>query len=167
MSDGHEDDDLLGRHDVHDDGSGGDWGAHLLEEELRQAAAILDPVPDALCQLAVEAFVLHDLDARVAELTFDSLADALPVRGAADVPRMLTFSAGDLTVDVEVGEDGLMGQVLPPQPARVEVLSGPRPGAPLTADAMGRFTATAPPGGPFALRLHAGGQVVVTEWLRA
>ncbi|MEU6810136.1 hypothetical protein ABZ920_14295 [Streptomyces sp. NPDC046831] len=166
MSDRH-DDDLLGRHDVHGDGFGGDADTDLLEEELRQAAAILDPVPDALCQLAVDAFALHDLDARVAELTFDSLVDALPVRGAADVPRMLTFSAGDLTVDVEVGEEGLMGQVLPPQAAHVEVLSGPRPGAPLTADAMGRFTGPVPPGGPFALRLRTGGQVVVTEWLRA
>lgn len=53
----------------------------LLEEELRQAAAILDPVPAGLRQVAVDAFALHDLDARVAELTFDSLVDAIPVRG--------------------------------------------------------------------------------------
>ena len=38
----------------------------LLEEELRQAAAVLDPVPDFLRQLAVEAYALHDLDARIA-----------------------------------------------------------------------------------------------------
>ncbi|MET9146137.1 hypothetical protein [Streptomyces sp. NPDC004042] len=166
--------DNAGNHDTtggHDDGrAGGDFGEaeqELLEEELRQAAAVLDPVPDSLRQLAVEAFALHDLDARIAELTFDSLVDAIPVRGATDVPRMLTFQAGDLTVDVEVSGDGLLGQVMPPQPARIEVLNGPRAGDRLTADELGRFAAQAPPAGPFALRLHAGGDVVVTEWLRA
>ncbi|WP_031112931.1 hypothetical protein [Streptomyces sp. NRRL WC-3641] len=149
-----------------------DWGdeefdAGLLEEELRQAAAVLDPVPAELQQIAVDAYALHDLDARVAELTFDSLVDAIPVRGVTDVPRMLTFRAGEVTVDVEVTEDGLMGQVLPPQPARIEVLGGPRPGSPLTADDLGRFTGDVPPAGPFALRLRTGGDVVVTEWLRA
>ncbi|MFF8946868.1 hypothetical protein ACF1A5_32345 [Streptomyces sp. NPDC014864] len=139
----------------------------LLEEELRAATAILDPVPSALRQLAVEAYALHDLDTRIAELTFDSLVDALPVRGATDVPRMLTFRAGELTVDVEVTEDGLLGQLMPPRPARVEVLSGPHAGVPLTADELGRFTGEAPPAGPFALRLRTGGDVVVTEWLRA
>jgi hypothetical protein len=138
-----------------------------LEQELRQAAAILDPVPDQLLQLAVEAYALHDLDARIAELTFDSLVDAIPVRGATDPPRMLTFQAGDLTVDVEVTGDGLMGQLLPPQPARIEVLGGPRAGAALTADDLGRFTGDAPPSGPFALRLRAGGELVVTQWMRA
>ncbi|MFJ2734627.1 hypothetical protein [Streptomyces sp. NPDC087317] len=145
-----------------------EMAAGLLEEELRQAVAILDPVPHDLRQLAVEAFALHDLDARIAELTFDSLVDAIPVRGATDTPRMLTFQAGELTVDVEVTGDGLMGQVLPPQQARIEVLAGPRRQGPaLTADELGRFTGDAPPAGPFALRLRAGAEVVVTEWLRA
>ncbi|MFJ3335069.1 hypothetical protein [Streptomyces sp. NPDC086766] len=139
----------------------------LLEEELRAATAILDPVPSALRQLAFEAYALHDLDTRIAELTFDSLVDALPVRGATDVPRMLTFRAGELTVDVEVTEDGLLGQLMPPRPARIEVLSGPHAGVPLTADDLGRFAGDAPPAGPFALRLRTGGDVVVTEWLRA
>ncbi|MFF8175742.1 hypothetical protein [Streptomyces chartreusis] len=159
--------------DMHDDvtgeGSPGDDGfdIELLEEELRQAASILDPVPAQLCQLAVEAFALHDLDARIAELTFDSVEDAIPVRGATDVPRMLTFRAGEVTVDVEVTAQGLMGQVLPPQQARIEVLGGPQTATPVEADAMGRFASDAPPSGPFALRLRTGGEVVVTEWLRA
>ncbi|MFD7689262.1 hypothetical protein [Streptomyces sp. NPDC059781] len=144
-----------------------DFDSGLLEEELRQAAAVLDPLPPALLQIAVDAYALHDLDARVAELTFDSLVDAIPVRGATDVPRMLTFTAGEVTLDVEVTAEGLMGQVLPPRPARVEVLGGPQPGAPLTADDLGRFTTATPPSGPFALRLHTDDDVVVTEWLRA
>ncbi|GAA4317428.1 hypothetical protein GCM10023086_40400 [Streptomyces venetus] len=166
MSGMHDD----GLHDEVLDEDGWDdeeFDAGLLEEELRQAAAVLDPVPPELQQIAVDAYALHDLQARVAELTFDSLVDSLPVRGAGDTPRMLTFRAGEVTVDVEVTAHGLMGQVLPPQPARVEVLGGPRPGSSLTADDLGRFTAAAPPPGPFALRVRTGGDVVVTEWLRA
>ncbi|WP_201300718.1 hypothetical protein [Streptomyces sp. HF10] len=139
----------------------------LLEEELRQAAAVLDPVPDLLRQLALEAYALHDLDARIAELTFDSLVDALPVRGATGAPRMLTFRAGALTVDVEVTGDGLIGQVLPPGSARIEVLGGPGAGRPVAVDTLGRFTSDDPPRGPFALRLRTGTEVIVTEWLRA
>ncbi|SCF78065.1 hypothetical protein GA0115256_11774 [Streptomyces sp. DconLS] len=139
----------------------------LLEEELRQAAAVLDPVPDFLRQLALEAYALHDLDARIAELTFDSLVDALPVRGVTDAPRMLTFRAGALTVDVEVTGEGLIGQVLPPGSARIEVLGGPGAARPVAVDSLGRFLSDDPPRGPFALRLRTGTEVIVTEWLRA
>ncbi|MEU2618226.1 hypothetical protein ABZ642_08645 [Streptomyces sp. NPDC007157] len=152
---------------VAEDLDGTDFDADLLEEELRQAAAVLDPLPAGLLQLAMDAYVLHDLEARVAELTFDSLVDALPVRGAEAPPRMLTFQAGDLTVDIEVTDEGLLGQVLPPQSARIEVLGGPAAARPLTADGMGRFASDTPPAGPFALRLRTGGDVIVTEWLRA
>ncbi|MER7899216.1 hypothetical protein ABTX62_24665 [Streptomyces sp. NPDC096046] len=172
-------DDGLYDHDLYDDDlydddpsgeqnlGGQEFAAGMLEEELRQAAAVLDPVPAELQQIAVDAYALHDLDAHVAELTFDSLVDALPVRGVTDTPRMLTFRAGEVTVDVEVTAQGLMGQVLPPQPASIEILGGPRPGSPLTADDLGRFTGDVPLSGPFALRLRTGGDVVVTEWLRA
>jgi hypothetical protein len=146
---------------------GEELGLDLLEEELRRAAAILDPVPPELRQIAVEAFALHDLDARIAELTFDSVVDALPVRGATDVPRMLTFHAGGVTVDVELTGQGLMGQVLPPQSAGIEVLSGPQAGSALETDHMGRFTYGEPPAGPFALRLRTGEGVLVTDWLTA
>ncbi len=117
------------------DGTGFDEGPgadeELLEEELRQAASLLDPVPPALLQSAVDAFALRDLEARVAELTFDSLVDAIPVRGAAAAPRMLTFSAGEVTLDVEVTEEGLIGQVLPrPPPASRSSRAPARPPRP-------------------------------------
>ncbi|MEV5531934.1 hypothetical protein [Streptomyces prunicolor] len=163
-----DDEEFAGQEGELDDGAG-EFEDGLLEEELRQAAAILDPVPAELRQFAMDAYALYDFDARLAELTFDSLVDAIPIRGVTDAPRMLTFTAGELSIDVEVTSEGLMGQVMPPQPAGIEVLGGPQALRPttLTADAMGRFTSAAPPTGPFALRLRAGGEVVVTEWLRA
>jgi hypothetical protein len=144
--------------------------AQLAEVEglLREAAEVCDPVPSGLREAALAAFALHDLDARLAELTFDSLLDAAPVRSGGDAPRMLTFAAGDLTVDVEVGEDGLLGQLLPPQEAAVEVLTRPVPEATArcAADGTGGFSCAVDVTGPFALRVRAGDEVVVTEWLR-
>ncbi|WP_328563970.1 hypothetical protein [Streptomyces coelicoflavus] len=166
MSDLNDEYDERDERDAYDERDG-ELHDGLLEEELRQAAAILDPVPAELRRVAVDAFALHDLDARVAELTFDSLVDGIPVRGETDPPRMLTFSTDRVTVDVEVTSDGMIGQLLPPGPAGIEVLSGPRAHVRLTADDMGRFTGEAPPAGPFALRLRTGREVVVTEWLRA
>jgi len=72
-----------------------------------------------------------------------------------------------VTVDVELTAQGLMGQVLPPQTAGIEVLSGPQAGSPLTTDDMGRFTYGEPPSGPFALRLRTGEGVLVTDWVTA
>lgn len=121
-------DDGTGFGDGTDSGDGPGVEEELLEEELRQAASLLDPVPPALLQAAVDAFALRDLEARVAELTFDSLLDALPVRGAAAAPRMLTFSAGEVTLDVELTEEGLIGQVLPrPPPASTSSRPPARP----------------------------------------
>ncbi|WP_371273004.1 hypothetical protein [Streptomyces sp. MUSC 14] len=160
---GEDDEGVLSDEDAGD----AEFAMALLEEELRQAAAVLDPVPDALRQLALDAYALHDLDAKIAELTFDSLVDALPVRGVTDPPRMLTFRSGEVTVDVEVTEGGLIGQVMPAGSARIEVLGGPQTARPVMVDTLGRFTSDTPPAGPFALRLRTGADVIVTEWLRA
>lgn len=136
-----------------------------LEEELRRAASVMDPVPPGLRRAAVEAFALVDLDAKIAELSFDSLMEGAAVRSEGAEPRMLTFEAGGLTVDVEVMGGELIGQVLPPQQARVEVLSGPRTAIPLSTDARGRFRCDGLVTGPFALRLTpADGEAVVTGW---
>jgi hypothetical protein len=145
-----------------------------LEKEIRRAAARLDPVPPELIQAATDAFAFRDLDAELAELVFDSLLDADPatlVRGAAD-HRLVSFKTAGLTIDIEVAGDGsqrqLMGQIVPPGPATVEIRH--RDGVSTTeADELGRFSASALPAGPVSLRLRqAAGQprpAVVTGWL--
>ncbi|WP_443073319.1 hypothetical protein [Streptomyces sp. NBC_01451] len=165
----HADDELDGELDDLGEFEGDDpLDDDLLEETLRHAAAIMDPVPAQLQQTAVEAYALYSLDTRLAELTFDSLVHGIPVRGAVEAPRMLTFHTDELTVDVEVSAHGLMGQVLPPQEARIEVLSGPQLASPptLSADDMGRFAGDLHVTGPFALRLRTDAEVFMTEWLR-
>ncbi|MEV7970076.1 hypothetical protein AB0O34_29435 [Sphaerisporangium sp. NPDC088356] len=137
-----------------------------LEDALRHAAALFDPVPSDLVQAAVEAYTLRTMDAELAALTFDSLAEPAPVRGGGET-RLATFHVLGVTIDIEVtvvGTTGrVLGQVIPGRPGEIEV-RGRRP-ATVTADGMGRFVCEGVPTGPFSLRCRFASAVVVTEWI--
>src|SRR3954468_3419738 len=95
--------------------------------ELRVAGLVVDPVPERVMFGAKASLSWRTIDAELAELTYDSALDAdrlTLVRGAT-AARMLTFSAGDLTVDVEVEgtdrERRLVGELTPGQRAVIVV----------------------------------------------
>lgn len=146
-----------------------------LRAELRWAGA-LDPVPDDLNAAAKSSFAWYTLDAELAELTFDSAADERSLAGmrggsaASGAPRMLTFEAPGITVEVEAVADGsrrrLIGQLVPPQAGRVEVRH--RDGtAGADTDEVGRFTLDDL--APGAVSLHCQGTDgtidVTTDWV--
>jgi hypothetical protein len=145
-----------------------------LEEELRELAARLEPVPDRLVQAALDAYAWRTVDAELAELAFDSLADqdeAALVRGHQQ-ERLLSFRASGLTIEVEVTAAGparrLIGQLVPPQRAEVEIRR--QDGVvTIATDEFGRFIADRMLAGPVSLRFGpAPGEdrsAVVTEWI--
>lgn len=139
-----------------------------LEEELRQAIARADAVPPLLRQAAVDAYGWRTADAELAGLAFDSLvAPGAAVRGPT-TGRLLSFEAGDLTIDCEISGTGparaLIGQIVPPQQAALEVRQ--RAGVTtLESDQLGRFRAESLGPGPFSLRCRASGRQVTTEWV--
>jgi hypothetical protein len=145
-----------------------------LEEELRELAARLEPVPDRLVQAALDAYAWRTIDAELAELAFDSLADqdeAALVRGHQQ-ERLLSFRASGLTIEVEVTAAGparrLIGQLVPPQRAELEIRR--QDGVVrIATDEFGRFVADRMPAGPVSLRLGPapgeGRSAVVTEWI--
>jgi hypothetical protein len=128
-----------------------------LEDELREAAARLDPIPAGLLRGAVEAYTFRTLDTELAELTFDSLVADELVRGP-DRPRLLTFQASARTIEVEVTEGRLIGRITPAEPAEITVRSRDRVTS-VTADELGRFQ-TGLGAGPYSLRCGD----VVTDW---
>jgi hypothetical protein len=145
-----------------------------LEEELRRAVARLDGVPPPLFQAAVDSYTWRAVDAELAELVFDSVVDsgrAGAVRGPGQ-PRLLSFDADGLSIDVEVSGMGpartLIGQIVPPQPASVEVRQGDEVTA-LDADELGRFRSGPLGSGPFRLACSVGTELarrrVATEWV--
>lgn len=142
-----------------------------LEAELQRLAARIDPVPPRLVQAAIDAFSWRDIDAELAELVFDSLVDqdqGALVRGTAE-RRMVSFRTPELTVDVEVSSQGtgrsVMGQIIPAQPARVDIRQ--RAGQVSTdADDLGRFRSEGLQAGPMSLRLRpAASGAVITDWV--
>jgi hypothetical protein len=156
------------RHDVPDDDDA------RLEAELRGAADRFDPVPAGLLQAALDAFGWRTVDAELAELVFDSLLDpddAALMRGSQG-PRLLSFRAGELTIEVEItsarSSRGLVGQIVPPQQARVEIRHGAGV-LPVEADDLGRFSAGSLPAGPISLRCRPSGEgsgpTLVTDWV--
>jgi hypothetical protein len=145
-----------------------------LEAEFRRLAADREPVPAELFRAAVEAFSWRDIDAEIAELVYDSLLDsdeASLVRGSAD-QRLVSFTAGGMTIDVEVTSAGpgrtMMGQIAPPQRATVDIRH-PQDTVTVEADELGRFRSGPLPPGPASLRLRpppgVAGPPSVTDWI--
>lgn len=119
---------------------------------LAELAAVLREYtvpPREVVEAAKQSFPWRTVDAELAALTFDSLLDAEPVlaRSAAQ-PRILTFEAPGLTIEVEVdtGRSArrMLGQLVPGQAAELELRSGGEVVTTGTADQLGRFTLPLP-----------------------
>lgn len=143
-----------------------------LMARLAEMFSRLDPPPALVLDLAKQSYGLHTLDAELAALTEDSrLEEAATVRLAETGvgPRLLTFEAPGLAVEIEVTSTGdsrqLLGQLIPPGPARVEVHGGAHETAWVEADEQGRFVIERIAGGPLSLTCHRPGQrPVATQW---
>ena len=71
--------------------------------ELRELAAIVDPVPAEAVAAALSAFAWRTMDAELAELTGDTSIDPVGVRGGS-APVMLTFESPRLSIQIEISE---------------------------------------------------------------
>jgi hypothetical protein len=140
----------------------------ILFDVLRRAVEGADPIPEDAVMAARAVFELSRVDSELAQLVFDSMADAVPVgmrSGAAGGARSLCFETSALAIDVEVLDDGsVVGQVEPAAVTggRIETTST---GTPFMVDAGGRFrTSVDEP--RFRLRFELGARSVTTPWIR-
>jgi hypothetical protein len=103
--------------------------------------------PSELVAGAKALFTWRTVDAELAVLTYDSLLDAEAGVRATALPRVLTFEAPGLTVELEVESDPrgrrLSGQLVPATLASVEVRCDGTLGR-AEADAFGRFAVPLP-----------------------
>lgn len=137
--------------------------------ELARAHGPRPEVPARVVDAALAAFAWRTIDAELAGLEYDSvLHEGLALRSAGtDAARTLSFQASDSTVEVEVADGGLLGQLLPPGPVEV-VLQTPDGDCPLSTNAAGFFAAPIAAGRPFRLWCRpAGGTWFVTDWAKA
>lgn len=140
----------------------------MLVAGLRKGLGEGDPVPPDVKDFAKAAFEWRDIDARLAELDFDSIAEDLPagVRSSTTA-RMISFQAGQWMLDIEYDESTgrLMGAISPEIAYTVDLHTS---GALFTSrsDEAGRFEAEGVASGPLSLVLRLeDGQVIKTQWV--
>ena len=82
-----------------------DWDDDQLMAALREATQARQAVPAAFVETARAAYAWHNIDAELAELSYDSSVDAEQgtlVRSETASVRTLTFSSARMSIELEV-----------------------------------------------------------------
>jgi len=144
-------------------------GDDELLAELR--AALADPPGGDVIAAAQAAFAWRTVDADLMLLTLEAAGTTgAPVRGENE-PRTLAFHGerhGEpLRVEMEIGDAGIFGQLIPPQPGQVTLVTAAGPKAVTQADEVGCFAFPAGTSGPLRLECRLRANRFVTEWVTA
>jgi hypothetical protein len=145
------------------------WDDEELLAALREALNARQAVPPEFVEAGKNAFAWHNIDAELAQLTYDSSRDsdhARSLRAETASVRALTFTSAHLTIELEVTQDSLLGQIIPAQPGTIKIQ--PRDGAETTvsADEIGCFSIRPIPAGPFRLHCRTAADVdALTGWI--
>lgn len=142
------------------------------EQLLADLADAVQPAPDVpehLLRSAQAALTWRTIDEELAlaTLQFDSaLHETVGVRGAGDeAVRTLAFTWDELSMEIEVGKDGVIGQLIPAIAAEVALATQQGDYAAATADEVGSFVLPRPAAGPVRLVCRHGESSLTTPWL--
>jgi len=142
---------------------------------LGEAIRAREEVPEWFVETGKNAYAWHNIDAELAQLTYDSDSDrdqgrdrdlVAAVRSETASIRALTFTSPHLSLELEVTEDALLGQIIPPRPGTVEVQTAAGAIATTPVDEIGCFAVEPIPASPFRLRCRTGHDTdVLTGWI--
>jgi hypothetical protein len=137
-----------------------------LLQELGSAVRDAARVPESFLAAGRAAFAWRNVDAELAALTHDSTAAPAGTRQESAPLRAFTFAARELSIEVEVADNALLGQIVPPRPGRIELRAGDGTIRTADVDEVGWFTLRPLPTGMFRLYLQtAEGAQILTEWM--
>ncbi len=143
------------------------WDHEQLLAALGEAIRARQAVPDSFIDVGKGAYAWHNVDAELAQLTYDSSREpAAGLRSETASIRALTFTSAHLSLELEVTGDSLLGQIIPLRSGTLEILA--RAGGTTTTpvDDIGCFAIDPIPDGPFRLRCRtADGTDVLTGWI--
>jgi len=145
------------------------WDDERLLAALSEAMKARQAVPSWFIETGKNAFAWHNIDAELAQLTYDSNEDrreAAVMRSETASIRALTFTSPHLSVELEVTENSLLGQVIPPRAGALEIHTRAGEISTTEVDEIGCFAVDPIPDSPFRLRCHtADGTDVLTGWI--
>jgi len=145
------------------------WNDDEIMGRLAQAWQAVGDVPADFIAAGKAAFAWRDIDSELAELVYDSALEeelsAAPVRAERAHLRAMTFTATDLTIEIEITGEALLGQVVPMQDGEVEVITHEGKAQTGLIDDIGGFTIRPLPVGPFRLNCRTAGGSISTSWL--
>jgi hypothetical protein len=146
-----------------------DWDDDRLLGTLSLALKARQAVPPWFIETGKNAFAWHNIDAELAQLTYDSNEDrreAAVTRSETASIRALTFTSAHLSVELEVTGNSLLGQLLPAREGELEILTSAGEISRTEVDEIGCFSVDPIPDSPFRLRCHtADGTDVLTGWI--
>lgn len=139
----------------------GNWARddeHLfaeLEDAMRNSPG---EVPKWFMETGKGAYAWRTIDAELAEMTLDSHAMGTDIlagaRSEMAAPRTLTFEAPSVTIELEITDDALRGQLVPPQSGEL-VLRWDNNVVRYAVDDVGWFVIQPVPTGPFRLQVQS------------
>jgi hypothetical protein len=135
---------------------------------LGEAIRDREAVPEWFVETGKNAYAWRNIDAELAQLTYDSSDDqetVAVVRSEAASIRALTFTSVRLSIELEVTGGSLVGQIIPPRAGTLEVHTTAGVTS-LPVDEIGCFSVTPIPNSPFRLRCRTeDGADVLTGWI--
>jgi len=138
---------------------------------LGEALGSARGVPARFTEMGRAAYAWHGVDAELATLTYDSVStgDWAVLAASRAEPaslRNLTFTSGDLTIELELATDCLLGQLVPPQPGWIQARTATGDAVTAAIDQVGGFAIRPVPRGSFRLHCHTeAGADVLTGWI--
>jgi hypothetical protein len=140
---------------------------------LGEALRAREAVPEWFVETGKSAYAWHNIDAELAQLTYDSDSDrdqdrdrVAAVRSETASIRALTFTSPHLSLELEVTEDALLGQVVPPRAGTLDVQTAAGTIATIPVDEIGCFAVEPIPASPFRLRCRTSHDTdVLTGWI--
>jgi len=143
------------------------WDDEQLLGALREAMRARRVVPDSFVDTGKSTYTWHNIDTELAQLTYDSSREpAVGLRAETASIRALTFTSARVSLELEVAETSLLGQVIPPRAGTLEVQTGAGTITSTPVDEIGCFAVEPIPASPFRLRFRAAdGTDVLTGWI--
>jgi len=146
------------------------WDDEELFDALKVALSTRQSVPPGFIEAGKNAYAWRNIDAELAQLTYDSVHDRAALASVRSEPaaiRALTFASAQLTIELEVSDDCLYGQVIPTLPGTIEIQAHAGTVGVSPVDDLGSFRITPIPANPFRLSYSVASDAaaVQTQWI--